>query len=120
MNNLKHFIIGSSLPVIILHYFLVYYNKKKKYSYFTYTILAPLYLGLVNVISHNVFKKINLQNLLILSFISANFIFGLSYFTEKYDFNEREWRIYYFKLNILHFYLYNIIYAIDGYLFRKF
>ncbi len=113
MNNLKHFIIGSSLPVIALHYILVYYNKKKKYSYFSYTILAPLYLGLVNVISHNVFKKMNIQNLLLLSLISANFVFAISYFTDKYDFNENEWLIYYFRLNILHFYLYNIIYGIE-------
>ena len=113
MDNLKHFIIGSSLPVVILHYFLVYYNKRKNYSYFSYTILAPLYLGLVNVISHIVFKKMNLYNLILLSFISANFVFGLSYFTDKYDFNEKEWQIYYLRLHVLHFYLYNIIYTIE-------
>ena len=113
MNNLRHFIIGSSLPVIILHYFLVYFNKKKNYSFFSYSILAPLYLGLMNIVSHNIFKKINIHKLLLFTFISANFVFNLSYFTNKYNFNTKEWYMYYFRLHILHFYLYNIIYTIE-------
>ena len=113
MNNIQHFIIGSSLPVIILHYFLVYYNQKKKYSYFSYTILAPIFLGLMNVLKHSIFKKFSYIHNLYFSVISANIIFLFSYLTDKYNFSKNEWVIYYIRLNLLHFYIYNIIYTLE-------
>ena len=50
MNLLRHFIIGGSFPVISTFYYGVYHMQpKKNYSYFNYTLIAPLYFGLFNI-----------------------------------------------------------------------
>jgi len=113
MKSIQHFIVGSSLPVVILHYFLVYYHKKKKYSYFTYSILAPLFLGLLNVLKHYLFKKVTITEVLLFSILSANIVFSIAYSLDKYDFSKKEWMIYYLRMNLLHFYIYNIIYILE-------
>ena len=113
MKSILHFLIGSSLPVVILHYFLVYYNKRKQYSYFTYSILAPFFLGLLNVLKHSLFKKFSYIHNLYFSILSANIVFAIAFFSDSYDFSNTEWMIYYLRLNVLHFYIYNIIYILE-------
>ena len=61
--NLKHFIIGSSLPIFILHFYLVFNNKNKNYSFFLYTIIAPLFIGLMNIFKHKLFNRKYINNL---------------------------------------------------------
>jgi len=44
---------------------------------------------------------------------SANIVFAIAFFSKSYDFNKKEWMIYYLRLHLLHYYLYNIIYALE-------
>ena len=113
MKSILHFLIGSSIPVVALHYYLVYYNKRKNYSYFSYTFLAPLFLGLLNVFRHLLFKNITIYKNLLFSIISATIVFAIAFFSKSYPFSNKEWMIYYLRLNILHFYIYNIIYILE-------
>ena len=52
MKYLKQFVIGSSY-LIFLPFFLLVKNSlpEKTYSYYTYTITAPVYFGVWNVLS---------------------------------------------------------------------
>ena len=47
------------------------------------------------------------------SIISANIVFSIAFFSGSYDFNKKEWMIYYLRLNMLHYYIYNIIYLLE-------
>ena len=51
MKYLKEFVIGSSLPVVIIFLYGFYNFKKDNYSYFDYSLLAPLWFGIWNIIS---------------------------------------------------------------------
>ena len=79
-----------------------------------YSILAPIYLGLMNVLKHYLFKKVTMTEVLLFSILSANIMFIVAYTFDSYDFStNREWMIYYLRLNLLHFYIYNIIYILE-------
>jgi hypothetical protein len=112
---LKHFIVGTALPVLFLHFYLVYHNEKKTYTYFLYTFLAPLFIGIMNILKHSLFDNKYINNFFF-TYLSANLVFLISYFSKSYEYNEREWMFYYIRLHVLHFYIYNIIYIIEWFL----
>ena len=108
------FIVGSSWPVFII-YFLLYFNianDKKKYSNENYAILAPLYLGLVNLISLYIGKKLGLQNNL-RHFLTAIFavmtIITFVKYNNVYDFSNDEWIQYYTIVILVYLFVFNFI-----------
>ena len=63
MKYLKEFIIGSSIMVVLPFYYIVYNSKSKKtYSYYLYTLAAPLWFGIWNIISLIIAEKFNLSS----------------------------------------------------------
>ena len=119
MKYLKELIIGSSFPVIVLFYYLVYnYKGDKNYDYFSYTLAAPLWFALWNVISLMIAEKYNLSkryrffSVSILSLLSIYII--AQYFYDKTD---KEWNIYYLQQFIRYMFVWNIIiYNLDKYI----
>ena len=57
MKYLRDFIIGSSILVLFPFYYGTYYNTYRKYSYYNYTLAAPLWFGLWNIISLIIAEK---------------------------------------------------------------
>ena len=113
MLYLKQFITGSSL-VIFLPFFLgvQVLKKNKKFSYYTYTIVAPLALGIWNVISFIIATYLGISmrmRFLVLTFVSYSVTVFLVRYTNAYNFTEQEWLQYYIMLFVLYFITWNII-----------
>lgn len=113
---IKYFLIATILPIYFLHYYLVYNNKNKNYSFFSYVLIAPLYFGVMNIIKNKFFSKKYINNLFI-TLISSHIVFLFSFLTNKYNYSNFKWFHYYIRLLLLHFYIYNIIYILEWYLF---
>lgn len=111
---LKSFIIGSSLPVY-LHFYLKVMsidNNIKNFSYENYTIVAPLYLGLMNTLSLFIGNQLGWnvrKRLFYTSIISAIIVCIFARLTNSYNIEGKEWLIYYIQIMIRHLLTYNII-----------
>jgi len=110
----KSFVIGSSFPVFI-YYFLRVYNIPKierNYSYFHYTIVNPLYFGLINALLTYLHTRydINREHLYLWTgLVSATFVFLLAVVSQSYDFTQRSYLTYYLTLLITHTITYSYI-----------
>ena len=112
----KAFVIGSSSPVFLVFLWAVQkYEKKHKirFSYYNYSLLAPLYLGGMTVLSKliQIIFKINLRlSLFITSIISIITIIIIITSMNLYRFHSNsEWISQYFKMGITHLITYNIV-----------
>lgn len=114
MSLLKSFIIGSSLPTT-LHFLLKVMSipeNKLNYTYKEYSIIAPLYLGLMNAISLSLQKRYRWtikQRFLYISIISGIFVFCFAKINKSYNFNDKEWFMYGLRILAKHFITYNLI-----------
>lgn len=125
---LKSFIIGSSLPAFIILVTAVSYyiriEKSAVFDYHKYSKNAPLYLGIMAVISKFISLKFNISlriSYFIISIISVIHVWaditGL-YDYPAYNFKTKErWYSQYLQVFIGHLFIYNcIIYPLDSYL----
>ena len=119
MKYLKDFVIGSSIVVVVPFFYMVYnHQSKKKYSYYNYSLLAPVWFGLWNIISLIIAEKYNLSDrlrFLIISIISLLTIYIISHF--YYNKTKKE-RIYYYLQQFIKYMLtWNIvIYNLNKYI----
>ena len=114
MKYLKSFIVGSSLPVFFIFFRAVIKYKNENiinYSFDDYSIIAPLYFGLMTTIAMLISNKIGLQkSLFIISLISSLFVMILIKTKKLYKFQEDKfWYRQYFRIFIAHLVVYNII-----------
>jgi hypothetical protein len=113
MIYLKEFIIGSSFPVLCSFYYGVEkLQPKKTYTYYDYTMIAPIYLGLFNVLSSyiaNKYKWSIRKRLFIFSVISCISTCFIAKTRNSYKFNDNEWKKYYIYLFIKYQIIWNII-----------
>ena len=151
MKYLKQFIIGSSFPVVVLFYRSVYKSIQEKrkidpdyfetlhekqvpflwnqiwpenyeyYSYFRYTITAPIYFGLWNILSLIIAEKFKLSirmRFIIISIISSIFMMLFQTKYNIYDFKEKkEFYKYYAAIFINYMIIWNIIvYNLEKYI----
>ena len=130
MNNfkkelLKSFIIGSSIPAFIILFVAVIYLFKIKeatFNYYRYSILAPIGIGLLSMLSKyiSITYNINLKNsYFIISLLSALFVsINISIGDGAYKFkSNNRWYFQYLLIFIGHLFIYNkIIYPLDSYL----
>ena len=120
MDYLKAFTIGTSGPVTFLHMGSLaladenYYN----YSIKTYSLIAPIYYGLMAMLALYIGKEFDLslhKRLFITSIISICFIVSLSYFvSSKYykpykNYTTNEWLDYILKNGSRHLINFNLI-----------
>ena len=111
MNLLRAFIVGSSLPVVISFLIPAGLNKRKKYSYEVYSIIAPTFFGLISVLLAYTYKQPVLRNYILTGFCTSLFIFIFNYSFKIYPIpNLIGWLLYYLRLVIGHITSLAIIY----------
>ena len=148
---LKSFIIGSSFPVVVLFYRAVYISIQNKkitdphyfntlsdkqvpflwdklwpenyeyYSYFRYTITAPIYFGLWNILSLIIAEKYKLSfriRFIIIGIISSIFMILFQTKYNIYNFKRQfEFYRYYIHIFIKYMLIWNIIvYNLEKYI----
>jgi hypothetical protein len=120
-NYLRAFVIGSSLLVIFPHLFAVSRldESKLNYTYTQYSFVAPIYYGLMNMISLFIalsFHLTNRQRYLLIGSISPLIVTSFSYFMKTYTYQGTEWLTYATGLFVKHFLIWNIVvYLLDMY-----
>lgn len=111
----KDFVIGSSWPAFVLYFYGVstYPDTLKNYSYMSYTFIAPLALGLMNVLGHilaNIFELSRTQRFVLTGLIGA---IGVSCFitlAKVYNFSSvGEWMTHYVKLLVIYLFVFAVI-----------
>ena len=109
---LRAFIIGSSFPAFVLFFIRVYYLEHRNYSYFHYTLIAPVYLGLMNTLSLLLQEQYHLtddQRYNYITLISVSIVFLFAYLINAYKFTVTERLFYLLRLLLLHGTVYQII-----------
>ena len=119
MKYLKQFISASSFPVFATFFYL--FNKVKKGDvYYKYTLIAPIWLGLWNVLSFMFAEHFNISmktRFFITSLLSYLVVISYSTINNFYDFNNKEWIKYYLIMFFLYMFTWNIvIYNIEKYI----
>lgn len=111
---LQQFVIGSSIPVLLYFFLKVPTIPKtiRNYSFLEYSIIAPIFLGLMNVISKQIQDKYSMTNNMrfkVIGLISPLIVFTYALLTKVYNFNDKEWLSYLFRIILTHFLIFNII-----------
>jgi uncharacterized membrane protein len=120
-NYLRAFVIASGILVVFSHYAAVALADKSKlnYTYEQYTFVAPVYYGLMNMLSLYVallFHWNSRQRYLFIGTLSPLIVISFSYFLQTYDYSQKEWLRYGVGLFIKHFLIWNIvIFLLDKY-----
>jgi hypothetical protein len=125
MNNqyLRAFVIGSSFFVFFPYFFIVSSLKKTNlnYSYNYYTFLAPIALGLFNVLSLYlaiIFNLTEINRFILISLIAPTLVALTVYFFKAYNNLNTfsDWFNYLWKLYLLYFIVFNFdVYLLDKY-----
>ncbi len=111
MRLLKAFVAGSSLPVVILFFIATALNDKKKFSYEMYSVIAPLFFGLISVLLAYLFKKPLLKHYLLTGLLTSLFVLVLNYNINTYPFTGwEEWLKYYSRLFPVHLFSLTMFY----------
>jgi len=110
---IKSFIIGSSYPVFILYFYNVLINKNKNYSYENYTLIAPVFLGLLNAFGYYIKQKFELsqmQRFVITAILGASIVSFYATLTKSYNLTtQNEWFTYYIQILLLYLFVFGII-----------
>ena len=115
---LRAFVIGSSC-LVFLHYFwgvLRFKKDKFNFSYTPYTFLAPVSLGLMNVISLFLAKQFNLSTrnrFILIGLLGPTFIASVIILLKIYNYTRKEWvhhlvALYVFYFIVCNFVLFNL------------
>lgn len=111
---LRAFVIGSSYPVFLPHFIAVagLDESNINYTYKQYSFIAPLYYGLMNMISLYIafrLKLSNRQRYILIGAVSPLIVVLFSYLFNTYDYQGTDWINYGARLFAMHFLIWNII-----------
>ena len=113
MKYLKQFVIGSSwLVSLSFLYAAAFHRPNKNYTYENYSLVAPVWFGLWNIISLIMAEHFGLtmrMRFLIVSVISCLCIMTIVTKFKSYDFTEKELNEYYVYIFIKYMITWNII-----------
>jgi hypothetical protein len=118
---LRAFVIGSSFLIFAPFFFAVsrFDPKKTNFSYVPYTLLAPLGLGLMNVISLIIAKFFHLSSrmrYLVISILAPSYVTCMILFLKLYNYTKKEWLNHIWKLYLFYFIIVNFnLYLLDKY-----
>ena len=122
---LKSFVIGSSIIsylIILLVVIYLFKNKQATFDYYRYTVLAPIGIGILSLLSKYVSMNYNISlksAYFLFSILSASFVsINISRDEGAYNFKTKErWYLQYLLIFVGHLFMYNmIIYSLDLYL----
>ena len=112
MKYLIQFLAGSSSIVVIPFYYGFNKLKSENYSFFNYSILAPLWFGIWNVLSLIFAEHLNLsikQRFLFVSLITCFIIVSYNKYNKTYDFTKNQWLKYYMLMFFAYLFTWNIV-----------
>ena len=113
MKYLKQFVVGSSALVFLPFYYAVQNNQPKKtYTYYKYTLIAPIWFGLWNIISLMLADYFNLSprmRFFIISVLSSLSIMTIATYFKTYNFTDTEWKKYYLYIFLKYLFVWNIV-----------
>ncbi len=113
-NYLLSFLIGSSW-FVTLWFFLVVPDipaDVRNYSVKSYIVIAPLFLGLVNVLGEWLSYRFGWslrQRMLLVGLLSPAIVTAFAYFMNAYNYTPEEWRKYAPSLFAKHWFIFNTI-----------
>ena len=121
MKYLKQFVIGSSYIIFAPFYYAVENSQPKKtYSYYNYTLVAPVWFGIWNIVSLKLAEYLKLtmhQRFLLVSILSSLSIMAIATYLKSYNFTKEEWRKYYLYIFIKYMLVWNVVmYSLEKYL----
>lgn len=111
---LKAFVVGSSF-VTLLHFFLSVMKiseEVRNYSYEDYTLIAPLYLGLMNMFGLWLARQLGLTGewrYLLIGLISGLIVATIATVSKSYNFTPDRWAKYYTYIVLKHIATYFLI-----------
>jgi hypothetical protein len=113
-NYLRAFVIGACIITIFPHYYAVSQldETKLNYTYKQYTFVAPVYYGLMNMISLYLALLFHLsrrQRYVLIGTVSPLIVTSFSYLFKTYDYQGKEWVHYGVGLFLKHFLIWNIV-----------
>jgi len=113
-NYLKAFVVGSTFLVLAPFYYKVssLSNQIKNYSYKDYTLIAPIYLGIMNMLSLLLARTFNLswnERFFYIGILSPLIVIMIVKYLESYNFSNEEWKQYYIILIAKHFIIFNVV-----------
>jgi hypothetical protein len=120
-NFLRAFVIGSSIPVVFPHYLAVANLDETKinYTYKQYTFVAPLYYGIMNMLSLYIALLLSLtrrQRYLLVGTISPLIVVCFSMYFQTYKYDTNQWVQYALGLFLKHFLIWNlVVFFLDQY-----
>ena len=114
MEYLRAFVIGSSMLVFLPHFIAVANldETKMNYTYKQYTFVAPLYYGIMNMISLYLALLFHLSDrnrYLLIGTASPLLVVSFSYLFKTYTYENKEWINYAIGLFVKHFLIWNVI-----------
>ena len=110
MNYLLQFIIASNILIFLPFYNFVHTSIEKgilNYDYYSYSIIAPLYFGSLNVLGtfiQNIFKFSDLIKYLLITICSYTILMITLHSRNLYNFDKKE--MYYHQINVFINYLF--------------
>lgn len=118
---LRAFVIGSSYLVFFPYFYAVSRFKPEKFNfdYKTYSFLAPIGLGFMNLLSLIIANQFNISRknrYLLTSIVAPTYVLFLVYFFKIYNYTINEWISHAINLYIVYFVVVNfILYNLDKY-----
>lgn len=111
---LQQFVIGSSFPVLLYFFLKVPSIPKsvRNYSFEQYSIIAPIFLGLMNIVSKRIQDVYGLTNdtrFKIIGLLSPLLVFTYAFFSKGYNFSGKQWFFYLLRIVLTHFLIFNIV-----------
>ena len=118
----KAFIAGSSIIPIAINFWRVPRIVDKNYSFSTYTIIAPLWIGIMNTLGLALAQWFGLSTTtryVVIALISAVLVMMISTFSGLYTYTAEQWRQYYARILFMHLLIYCIIIRGVEYIINK-
>ena len=118
---LRAFVIGSSAFIILPFFYEVsnFDPNKFNYNYVSYTFVAPIGLGLMNVVSLFLATQLNFSKrirFLLTSLIAPTIVLTFVRLNDIYNYTLEEWLNHIFKTYMFYFIIVNVIlYGLDKY-----
>jgi hypothetical protein len=119
---LKSFIIGSSCIVFLPFFYIVSnFNKKDfNYDYTSYTFIAPIWLGLMNMFSLLISEQYHFsprERFLFISIFAPTIVLSFVVLFKMYNYSTVQWIKYIIMLYLLYFFIWNVVvYNLEKYI----
>jgi len=110
MKCLESFIVASS-GIVFLPFFIAVSRidtSKRNYTYLQYTIVAPIYLGLMNMLGGALFSDSKYRYILT-GLISGITVAIIATLLKSYNYTPEQWRKYYLYIVLKHIAVFGIV-----------